>query len=81
MLQHEQVELLLTQAAQDEKVLDNAPVEIFGFHAQQVAEKLLKAVLVAAGTTSSQTHQLAELIDLVSDSGWKFQKPFRVSDT
>jgi len=39
------VELMLDKAAQDEYVLDklladdDAPVEIFGFHAQQAAEK------------------------------------------
>ena len=47
------VVLLLDKAAQDEYVLDkllsdpDAPVEVFGFHAQQAAEKLLKAILLS----------------------------------
>ena len=39
-----QIELLLAKVAQDEYVLDrfltdsDAPIEVFGFHAQQVAD-------------------------------------------
>ena len=64
------VALLLAKAAQDEYVLDkllddsDAPVEIFGFHAQQTAEKLLKAILCHAGIEYPLTHQLVELLDL-----------------
>ena len=64
------VALLLAKAAQEEYVLDkllddsDAPVEIFGFHAQQTAEKLLKAILCHAGIEYPLTHQLVELLDL-----------------
>ncbi len=69
------IEMLLAKAAQDEYVVDrllpddDAPVEVFGFHAQQAAEKLLKAVLVAAGANYPRTHRLAELIDSLGVAG------------
>jgi hypothetical protein len=68
------VALLLAKAAQDEYVLDslqndpNAPTEVYGFHAQQAAEKLLKAVLSHAGVEYPRTHQLSELLDLATDN-------------
>jgi hypothetical protein len=67
------VVLLLAKAAQDEYVLDkllddpDAPLEVFGFHAQQTAEKLLKAILSHAGIVYPRTHQLVELLDLAAD--------------
>lgn len=67
------VELLLVKAAQDEYVLDklvadqSAPQVIFGFHAQQAVEKLLKAVLSQHGIEYQRTHRLAELVDLARD--------------
>ena len=69
------IDMLLRKAAQDEYVLDrlvaedDAPVEVFGFHAQQAAEKLLKAVLVAAGAVYPRTHRLTELTDLLRTAG------------
>ena len=66
-----QIELLLAKVDQDEYVLDkfltdkDAPIEVFGFHAQQVAEKLLKVVLAVAGADYPRTHRLVELLDLV----------------
>lgn len=58
---------LLRKAAQDEYVLDRlladpgAPDEQLGFHAQQAAEKLLKAALFALGAEPPRTHHLAQL--------------------
>lgn len=69
------IRLLLKKASQDEYVLDKmtddgqAPIEIFGFHAQQAAEKMLKAVLAQAKVEYPRTHRLAELIDLAKDNG------------
>lgn len=40
-----------------------------GFHAQQAVEKALKAVLVQAGIVFRRTHDIAELLDLIEDSG------------
>jgi len=67
--------LLLAKAAQDqlvvEKLLLDGDVadEVIGFHAQQAAEKLLKAILAARGVRVRRTHDLAELLDLCTDAG------------
>ena len=45
------------------------PDEILGFHAQQCAEKLLKAVLAAEGVEFPRTHSIRFLLDLLSDHG------------
>jgi HEPN domain-containing protein len=37
--------------------------EVFGFHAQQAAEKCLKAWIAALGKTYARTHDLMALID------------------
>jgi len=72
------IELLLKKAAEDEYILDkissdaNASDEIFGFHAQQAAEKLLKALLLKLGSSYAQTHRIAELVDLVKQKGVAF---------
>ena len=77
-----QIELLLKKAEQDEYVLEKllddpgAPIEIFGFHAQQAAEKLLKAALVASGGVYPQTHRLAELMDLIRGQGADLPEKF-----
>ncbi len=42
---------------------------IFGFHAQQVAEKLLKAALAVRGIAFRRTHQIRELMDLAAENG------------
>ena len=66
---------LLAKAGEDEYVLDRllgdaaAPEAVVGFHAQQAAEKLLKAALFLAGVAPPRTHNLAELADLAVSSG------------
>jgi HEPN domain-containing protein len=56
-------ETLLHKSAEDEKVLQwpQAPDAIFGFHAQQAAEKLLKALLAQIGVEFELTHDLTNL--------------------
>ena len=67
----EHAELLAHKATQDEYLLDRmvndpeAPVEAFGFHAQQAVEKLLKAVLALKHVEYPRTHRLSELLDLI----------------
>ena len=74
----EQALNLLEKAAQDEFVMDKlmsdpaSPDEAIGFHGQQAAEKLLKAVLANASIAYPTTHRLAELIDLINDAGLRF---------
>ena len=46
--------------------------EIIGFHAQQAAEKLLKALLMAQNIPYRKTHDLRELIDLIRDHDIQF---------
>ena len=71
----EHVRTLLHKAAQDEAVLaelaEDAKFddETVGFHAQQAAEKLLKAWLSCLGVNYPKTHRLETLIDLLNASG------------
>jgi HEPN domain-containing protein len=44
---------------------EGAPLDVAGFHLQQAAEKLLKAVLTALGIPFPKTHDLAVLVRLV----------------
>jgi HEPN domain-containing protein len=52
---------LLDEIIASDKVTD----EIFGFHCQQAAEKMLKAVLSDMGVPFRKTHEIGHLIDLV----------------
>jgi HEPN domain-containing protein len=67
--------LLLASARQDEKavaalsLVQDIGDAIVGFHAQQAVEKALKAVLSSAGVAFRRTHDIAELLDLLADSG------------
>lgn len=67
--------VLLERAAGDEalvrRVVDDSeiPDAIVGFHAQQAAEKLMKAVLAARGVRFARTHALGYLIGLVESHG------------
>lgn len=71
----EQAELLLAKAAQDECVVDkvlphfDVSDEIIGFHCQQAAEKLLKALLAVREVPLQRTHNLRQLMDLLVDDG------------
>jgi HEPN domain-containing protein len=75
MRQHEQALLLAKKAAEDESLpaetVSSTQVsnEIFGFHCQQAAEKLLKALLSDAGIGYPRTHNLRVLMDLLADAG------------
>ncbi len=76
MKQHEQAWLYLKKAQEDEALLDeviNSPRisdSVFGFHCQQAAEKLIKALLSFRGSRIRKTHDLLELIDLLIDYGY-----------
>lgn len=45
------------------------PYELLCFHAQQAAEKAIKAVLLAAGVKFPRTHNLVRLLDLLEEGG------------
>jgi HEPN domain-containing protein len=65
----------LRKAAQDEALLDeviaseNVSDEVIGFHCQQAAEKMLKALLSDLGTAFRKTHELGALMDTLARSG------------
>ena len=75
MRQHEQALLFLRKSAEDEallvEVVSAAKIsnEIFGFHAQQCAEKILKALLSEFAVSFPRTHNLRLLMDLAADAG------------
>ena len=72
---HEQALLLLRKADEDLIVLKKWASDpevskaILGFHAQQAAEKLLKAVLAERQIKFPYTHYLSDLIALIKDAG------------
>ncbi len=55
----------LDEVADSERVSD----AVFGFHCQQAAEKLLKALLSELGVPFGKTHNLKLLMDLLHDAG------------
>jgi HEPN domain-containing protein len=63
--------MLLRKAAQDEALLDSiledkaVSGEIFGYHCQQAAEKLLKAWLAQRAVHYPKTHNLQTLAELL----------------
>jgi len=75
MKSREQALLLYRKAADDMallvEVITSAQVsdEIFGFHCQQAAEKLLKALLSASAVDFPRSHNLRLLMDMLADSG------------
>ncbi|MEK7751887.1 MAG: HEPN domain-containing protein [Acidobacteriota bacterium] len=76
MKRREQALLLLRKAAQDEALLDEVLAsssvsdEIVGFHLQQAAEKLLKALLSDFGVRFRKTHEIGALVELAESSGY-----------
>lgn len=74
--------LLCAKALQDEFVLEQfvdnpaAADETFGFHAQQAAEKLLKAALAARGVVYPRIHRLGDLLDLAREHGLAVPEEF-----
>jgi len=65
---------LLDKAAQDESLLDavinmeSVADEIFGFHAQQAMEKLLKGLLSFHNIRFGRVHNLRVLMDQLADA-------------
>jgi len=83
---HEQALLLLRKAQADlvlvDEVLPSPRVadEVIGFHLQQAAEKLLKALLSAADVPFPRTHNLRFLMDLLADAGQNLPTEFAEVD-
>ena len=66
---------LFRKASQDELVLEklladsDVDDDTLGFHAQQAAEKLLKAPLCVRGVDYPRTHSLGVLVELLGTAG------------
>ena len=75
MKQREQALLFLRKAAPDEALLDvvlesgKVSDEVIGFHCQQAAEKMLKALLSELGATFPRTHEIGALMDALARNG------------
>jgi HEPN domain-containing protein len=67
-------EIALEKLAVDDEV----PDDVIGFHAQQAAEKLLKAALAGSGVTPPRIHDIRRLARLLEDAG--LSPPQAVSD-
>lgn len=86
MKQHEQALLFAKKAAEDavllEELLASGKIsnDIYGFHAQQAAEKYLKALLSEFGVSFSRTHNLLLLMDLLADTGHSLPPDFNNLD-
>jgi HEPN domain-containing protein len=65
LLAAERDEQAFRKLAEDPTLHDS----LAGFHAQQAVEKALKAVLAHAGVAFRRTHDIAELLDYLEDSG------------
>ncbi|MGD0229606.1 MAG: HEPN domain-containing protein [Syntrophorhabdales bacterium] len=55
--------------------------ETFGFHCQQAAEKLLKAILSSYDIDFARTRNLRFLMDLLADTGHRLPDEFSDLDT
>jgi HEPN domain-containing protein len=66
-----QTQTLLKKSAEDEQTMGlvGVPPTLFGFHAQQAVEKLLKALLSERRVSYPWTHNLKDLINLLTRSG------------
>jgi len=62
-----QSDLILAQMTEDERLLP----EILAFHAQQAAEKALKALLIHEQIEFPRTHVIAVLLNLCEQAGYK----------
>ena len=77
-------DLLFRKAQQDELVLDrllgdpDVDDDTLGFHAQQAAEKMLKALLAARSVDYPKTHNIRVLIELLANEGIRL--PAELSD-
>ena len=67
--------MLLEAARRDIEALrvmrgsDGLPDEVYGFHVQQAAEKLLKAWIALLGASYPLTHSIETLLKLLADRG------------
>ena len=76
----EQAKSMLTMAERDLKALkgmgdaETFADEIFGFHAQQVVEKTLKAWIVTLGVEYPFVHDISRLLAVLEEGGCNVEK-------
>jgi HEPN domain-containing protein len=86
MKRREQALLLLRKAAQDEALVDQVLTsgevsdEIIGFHCQQAAEKILKALLSDLGVRIRKTHEIGALMSVAAEAGCPLPEQFEDLD-
>jgi HEPN domain-containing protein len=77
---------LLIMAAKDLKALEGMKdsdifvEEIFGFHAQQAVEKILKAWIAFLGREYPLTHNIARLLAILEDQGESVERYWDLVD-
>ena len=82
MTPSDQAQLLLRKAAQDMAVLnkltDDQEIsdETLGYHAQQAAEKLIKALLALKGHPYPRSHNIGLLLDVLQSHGMPLPRRF-----
>lgn len=87
MTRSDQARLLQRKASQDlavlDKLLDDPDIddETLGYHAQQAAEKLIKAVLALHGHDDPRSHNIGLLLDLLASHGIPLPERFEVLQT
>jgi HEPN domain-containing protein len=73
-------------ASQDEALLDavfaseQVSDEVIGFHCQQAAEKILKALLSDLGVRFRKTHEIGALMALLAQAGHTLPEQFENLD-
>ena len=86
MTPSDQAQLLLRKAAQDmavlNKLIDDREIsdETLGYHAQQAAEKLIKALLALEGHPYPRSHNIGLLLDLLQSHGIPLPERFDIVD-
>jgi len=82
MSRRDLAETLLRKADQDQTVFEklrldqDVAVDILGFHAQQAAEKMLKATLASQEIDFPFSHRLTDLFDLLKENGVSVPEDF-----
>ena len=87
MTPSDQARLLQRKASQDlavlDKLLDDPAIddETLGYHAQQAAEKLIKALLALHGHDYPRSHNIGLLLDLLARHGIPLPERFEALQT
>jgi HEPN domain-containing protein len=87
MTRSDQARLLQRKAAQDlavlDKLLDDPAIndETLGYHAQQAAEKLIKALLALQGHDYPRSHNIGLLLDLLASHGMSLPERFEALES